>query len=195
MEKTITLRTNYDFYKADTRTIALVLLELWVAKTMAALMDWNTIRKCYQDKIPAALKKYKWSLQKHIKKWSGHNLVPLSIRSTIASRITGATVTPTLEANYMALWTDNTAATNADTQLVAEHVRGTFSDRFAVDNVAYLDKFFTSDEVGGETFLEAWIFTDGTATANSGNLLSRILIDETIADTETLTINATFTIW
>jgi len=52
-----------------------------------------------------------------IKKWTGHNIVPLVLRSALANKIAGNTVTPTFSANYLALGNSNTAPSNADTQL------------------------------------------------------------------------------
>jgi len=146
-----------------------------------------------------ALKKYKWPLLKSMRTWEWHNLVPLVLRSSLATLISWTTVTPTFKANHIALWSDSTPPTNADTQLWAETIRREFGDRRAIDNVAFLDKNFGSAEVWGNTYNEIWVFVDGTGTApwynaNSGYLLSRILINETMSATESLTINVTFTI-
>jgi hypothetical protein len=131
---------------------------------------------------------------KYIREYQGHNIVPLILREEFASLICGNTVTPTFAANYMALWSDNTAATNADLLLWTETLRWTFTDRFNVENVAYLDKYFSSAEVWGNTYLEAGVFVDGTASVDTGYLLSRIIIAETMTATETLTINCSFSV-
>lgn len=123
-----------------------------------------------------------------------HNLVPSILRDTLAANIAGSTVTPTYKANYMALGDDGFAATNEDTTLYNETLRGLFTNRYSIDNVAYLDKFFSTAEVAGNTYNEAGVFVDGSAGANTGYLLSRVIISETMGANETLTINASFTI-
>lgn len=116
------------------------------------------------------------------------------MRDELALLISGTTVTPTFKANYLAMGDDSTPPTNADTILGNETIRGLFSDRFAIDNVAYLDKFWSSAEVGGNSYQEIGVFVDGSGTADTGYLLSHILINETMGVNETLTVNVTITI-
>ena len=66
--------------------------------------------------------------------------------------------------------------------------------RTAALGVAYLDKFFTSAEVGGLHVLEAGTFVDGSGTPGSGYLLSRVLMDVTLAATETLSVNVSIAV-
>lgn len=123
-----------------------------------------------------------------------HNIVPSILRNQLATLISGTTVIPTFKANYMALGSGSSTPANSDTQLQTETLRGLFTNRYAIDNVAYLDKFFSTTEVAGNTYNEAGIFVDGSAGANTGYLLSRVLINETLAVNETLTVNASITI-
>lgn len=123
-----------------------------------------------------------------------HNLVPSVLRNELASLIAGNTVMPTFMANYMALGTDSTPAVDGNTALGAETLRALFTDRSSSGNVAALDAFFSSGQVGGNTYSEAGIFVDGSAGADTGYLLSRVIINEAMGANETLTINATITI-
>lgn len=123
-----------------------------------------------------------------------HNIVPLVLRESFAMLISGTTVTPTFKANYIALGSGSASASNANTKLQTETIRGLFTSRSATSNIATLDKFFAATEVGGNTYNEAGIFVDGSGSADTGYLLSRVVINETMGATETLTINATFTI-
>ena len=134
-----------------------------------------------------------WNMH-NIRSRSWHNIVPSVVRDALASRIAWNVVTPTFEANYIALGTGNAPTTNDNTQLDDEYIRGVFTDRFSVANTAFLDKFFSSAEIAGETYLEIGVFVDGTASADTWFLLSRILIDEAITTGENMTINTTFTI-
>jgi hypothetical protein len=123
-----------------------------------------------------------------------HNLVPSILRNSFALLISGTTVTPSFKANYCALWNDSTPPNNTNTQLWTELLRWLFTNRYAIDNVAYLDKFFSTPEVNGLIIEEVWVFVDWTWVSNSWFLLSRININETMWPNETLTINASFTI-
>ncbi len=148
----------------------------------------------YRDRIAQIHRDYEGKYKDQIRVKRVHNLVPSVLRDSLATLISGTTVTPTFKANYMALGSDSTVATNADTTLGTETIRGTFSERSAISNVAYLDKFWSTAQVGGNTYLEAGIFVDGTASVDTGFLLSRVVINEAMGVNETLTINATITI-
>lgn len=190
----VSLSTNYTIIKADNALLDLILIELWREIPHPAVGRSSILSPEHERTIIDALKHYNWKYKRFLKIRSGHNIVPLVLRETLASMIVGNTVTPTFIANYLALGDGITTPTNNDVALANETLRWTFSNRFATDNVAYLDKFFSSADVGGNSYLEAWIFVDGTASADTWYLLSRILIDEVISVNETLSFNCTFTI-
>lgn len=195
IDKTIKTATNYKLTKATDEVLAKIFAEKMGVSNYKKFLDWRgKILKYVRHKIPELLRDYNWPLLNQMTVWEGHNIVPLILRSEFASLISWTTVTPTFKANYIALWTGSTTPANSDTQLVAETLRATFENRFSVDNVAYLDKFFTSAEVWWTTVSELGIFVDWSGSANTGYLLSRILANEVMAVTETLTINATITI-
>lgn len=200
MHKEIWLVANYHFNVASEEVIWRLLMsqhwwmlsdffQWWKLKEEAKSLVTNLFR--YLNNF------WRWKMEymkQHVKHQEWHNIVPLVLRSSFASLICWNTVTPTFNANYFALWSSNTTPTNADIKLWTETLRGTFTDRFSVENVAYLDKFFSSAEVGGNSYLEAGVFVDWSGSADSWYLLSRILITETISVNETLTINCSFTI-
>lgn len=200
LQKEVSLVSNYHFNIASEEVIwRLLMLQLWwiLSDYFSA---WR-VKEQFAKHIPSLFRSFRngeiaWSeyLEKHIKHIEWHNIVPLVLRESLASLIAWNTVTPTFEANYFALGDDNTIATNADTTLWNETLRWTFTDRFSVLNVAYLDKFFSSAEVGWNTYLEAGVFVDWTASVDTWYLLSRIVISESMAVNETLTVNASFTI-
>jgi hypothetical protein len=200
IQKEVSLVSNYHFNIASEEVIwRLLMLQLWwlLSDYFSA---WR-VKEQFAKYIPSLFRSFRngeiaWSeyLEKHVKHIEWHNIVPLVLRESLASLIVWNTVTPTFEANYFALGDDNTIATNADTTLWNETLRWTFTDRFSVLNVAYLDKYFSSAEVGWNTYLEAGVFVDWTASVDTWYLLSRIVISETMAANETLTVNASFTI-
>ncbi len=144
----------------------------------------------YQAEVIEMLKAWK-----HIGKRKVYsNLVPNLLRYSLATMISGTAVTPTFQANKVCLGDDNTAVDYTDEELGNETLRSDFGNRYSQFNVAYLDKYFGSAEVGGNSYYEAGVFVDGTAIADSGYLLSHVNIDETMTATESLTVNVTFTI-
>lgn len=124
-----------------------------------------------------------------------NNIIPTAGRSVIARWIIGDnTYDADLGANYGSLGTSNTAVANGDTQLTAETYRKARSSESQVTNVATLSNFYSAGEVTG-TFEEAGWHIAGTATANSGQLLSHFLTGTTVkASDETLTVESTLTI-
>ena len=77
--------------------------------------------------------------------------------------ISGTTVTPTFKANNIALGTDATAAQPGDTKLGAEVKRANFDTRYSVENIAFLDVYFTKATIGAMSLQEIGVFVDGTA--------------------------------
>lgn len=196
IKKEVSVINNYKITKASDTTIAKIICERFGEniKHFAKYLDDQLRLTDYAKGMAAkVLRDYNGQFVDELHVREGHNLVPLVLRASLASLVAGNTVTPTFQANYCALGSDSTAPTNANVQLGTETIRGLRSNRFSVDNTAYLDKFWSSDEVGGNTYNECGVFVDGTGVANSGYLLSRIIINETMAATETLTINASIT--
>lgn len=200
IQKEIWIVTNYDFIVASEEVLWRLLM-FGFGWMVSDYMSWWKIKEQYHKSIPWLIREFRnmtimkaSMLEKHIKIRSWHNIVPLVLRESFASLICWNTVTPTFEANYFALWNDNTVASNADTILWNETLRWLFTDRYNIENVAYLDKFFSSSEVGWNSYLEAGVFVDGTWSADTWYLLSRILITESMSVNETLTINCSFTI-
>lgn len=188
-----TTQDNYTFIIADETDIAAEVLRrddlrLWTLREALeslrtggeAVKIWMKIVK---EKIPAFAKVQ-----------TAHNLVPSVLRNSLATLISGTAVSPTFHAEYFALGTSSTAAANSDTLLGTETLRLAFTDRSSYTNIAYLDVFFPSTSVGGNTYSEAGIFVDGSASANTGYLLSRTVINQTLGSTQTLTVNCSITI-
>ena len=81
--------------------------------------------------------------------------------------------------NYLAIGDDSTAVTRADTTLAAEILRK------APSTISYTGSVFTVKTIisapegnpTGGIILEAGIFADGTASADSGNLISRAVVN------------------
>ncbi len=136
----------------------------------------------------------RWGHQIVSRKQTRKNLVPNFLRYELVKVFIGQSVTPTFDANYIALGDDATTPAYANTQLGNEVYRSLFDDRYTGFNIAYYDKFFGSSVVGGNSYYEIGIFTDASASANSGYLFSHTNIEEVMAINESMTVNAKFTL-
>lgn len=122
------------------------------------------------------------------------NLIPTVGRTAIADHLTNASPSPaSLRANYTALGSGTTAPANGDTQLQTETFRKAIASQTKSNNIAYMTAFYTAAEAVA-THREAGVFINGTGTANSGTLFSRVAINITKSGTETLTIDYSITI-
>lgn len=123
------------------------------------------------------------------------NIIPTAGRSVLARWIIGDnTYSGDTGANYGSLGTSSTAVANGDTQLGTEVYRKATSSTARSSNVATLSNFYTATETTG-TYQEAGWHIDGTASANTGQLLSHFLTGAvTKSSTETLVVESTLTI-
>jgi hypothetical protein len=123
-----------------------------------------------------------------------NNLIPTVGRAAIASHLGNVSPSPSvLYPNYVALGTGTNAPANSDTTLQTETYRKLVASRTSASNVAYITGFFATTDTTG-TFRECGLFIDGTASANTGTLLSRVTINITKGGTETLTLDWSLTI-
>lgn len=121
------------------------------------------------------------------------NIIPTVGRTMIANNLTSASPTNVMKLTHCALGSSSTSPTNADTQLGTEVYRNAIASLSNANNVGYATGFFTTTETTG-TYAECGIFSNGTGTANSGVLLSHVLISITKTNTQTLTLDWTLTI-
>lgn len=121
------------------------------------------------------------------------NLIPTVARAMIANNLTDSSPTNAMRVNYVALGTGTTAPANADTKLETETYRNTVASQTNASNIAYCTGFYSATECNG-SYKEAGIFSDGTAVADSGIIVSHVAIDITKSNTETLTIDWSITI-
>lgn len=89
------------------------------------------------------------------------------------ARIISGDITYTGVINYCALGTGSAAGAAGDTQLGTEVFRKLISSGTYSANAAFISTFFTATETTG-TYGEVGHFIDGTGSANSGRLFSRI---------------------
>lgn len=121
------------------------------------------------------------------------NLIPTVGRTLIANNLTAVSPTNLMLIKYAELGSGGTAPANGNTTLQTSVYRNAIASRTNASNLAYVTAFFNATETTG-TYAEAGIFCDGTASAGTGILLSRVLISVTKTSTQTLTIDWTLTI-
>lgn len=197
--QTTLLKPNWRMTKADNVTLAKIILEkLYVRDTIHNIEAVvQRLKEGHQKTcqfLTKILKTYEGQHLGGLRIRETHNIIPQVLRYQLATMITGTTPASTFDANYVALWTGSGTPAATDTELVTEVVRWTFTNRYRVDETAYLDKFFTTSEVAWYTYLEAGVFCDGTGTPDSWYLLSRVEMNEDISANETLSINVAITI-
>lgn len=127
-----------------------------------------------------------------------HNIVPTVGRQQIAKALTGNIADETeIAANKSALGTGTGTPANANTTLGTEVFRKDIASLSYAANIAYLTAVYLAADTNG-TFYEHGMFIDGTGVADSGILLTRVLLNAPtgIAKSaiETLTIEHQLTI-
>jgi len=125
------------------------------------------------------------------------NIIPTCGRKLIANNLTASSPDNTMLVDYIALGTGNTAVANGDTTLETEVYRNTTASHTNADNIAYVTGFYSATECNG-TYTEAGIFCDATGAADSGILLSHVLLNSGTgiakSNVETLTIDWSLTL-
>lgn len=149
-----------------------------------------------QEKMRELWMEYTWLLkQLHdrflVRQFTIENVTTTVGRSVLAQRLSGTT-TYTGVVNYGALGTNSTAPAVGNTQLGTETYRKALSSGTYLNNIAYIENFYTATEVSG-TFEEYGFFIDGTGTANSGQLFNRFTQTVTKTVTESLNVQSTVT--
>lgn len=126
------------------------------------------------------------------------NLVVLRTRSIIAERL-GSVNTYTLNVGHGAVGTGTGTPVAADTQLGAEvnRVETASADvTDAANGIVILSFFWSRSSFVNSGITEFGNFIDGTASANTGRICSRILFASTIDKTaqKTLTVDSQYTV-
>jgi len=120
------------------------------------------------------------------------NIIPTCGRALLANNLTSSSPDNDPKINYTALGTSDTAVANSDVKLVTETYRKETASATNADNIAYITSFYTATETNG-TFKESGLFSDGSVSADSGVLFSRVLLNGgtgiTKSATESLTID------
>lgn len=123
-----------------------------------------------------------------------HNIIPTVGRAAIANNLTDSTPSPSsLLVDYCEVGTGTNAPANGDTTLQTAHTRTAVASRTNSNNIAYITGFFSATEAVA-TLREAGLFIAGSITLGTGTLFSRVAINVTKSNTETLTLDWTITI-
>jgi hypothetical protein len=121
------------------------------------------------------------------------NVVTKDAWIMVANNFADATPANSMLFNKAVLGTGTNPPDEDDHQLQTEVYRNDLASKSNVENMAYATAYFNATEVTG-TFREAGIVVDGTASANTGVLVSRVAINITKTNTQTLTLEWALTI-
>lgn len=121
------------------------------------------------------------------------NLIPTAGRAFIASRLAQIGTPQDIKITHSAVGSGTNTASNGDTQLQTETFRKAIASASSSNEVGYFTAFYTASEAVG-TIKEAGLFINGTSTANTGTLFSRVNVDITKSAVETLTIDYSITL-
>lgn len=113
-------------------------------------------------------------------------------RSVLAQRLASVN-TYSGNVSHTAIGTDNSAPTIGDVKLGSESYRKALSSGTYLNNVAYLETFYSATEVSG-SFEEYGKFIDGSAAADSGQLFNRFTKSESKSLLESLNVNSEITL-
>lgn len=121
------------------------------------------------------------------------NLNPTVLFTMIANNLTDANPDNDMRINYGAVGTGTNAPALGNTTLQTELARTQIASISNNGPIAYATAFFTESQANG-VLREAALFSNGTSTANSGVLVSRVNINITKSNSESLTLDWTITI-
>ncbi len=166
----------------------------------------------FTDYLPRCLQDQK--LLDELEKWmsigKGHIWKP-KVEHLITDQVTYKNLTTTLGRGFLmqilcntatgtnkyvthfGIGTSNTAANVADTQLGAETFRKSISSALDSTNTANISVFVGASEANF-TWQEYGYFIDGTATANSGTILSHFIQSVAKSAPATKTVDSVFTL-
>lgn len=169
----------------------------WVSKQFNKIKNVKDTKinvKAIQENLNNEFKYWKGLLEKEFKTFelAVENVTTVEGRNVFA-RLLANDNTYSGNVSHTALGTSNSAASTGDTALGAETYRKAISSATALNNVAYLETFFTAAEVNG-TFEEYGNFIDGSGTADSGQLFNRFTQTVIKSAIETLNVQSIITI-
>jgi len=118
------------------------------------------------------------------------NIITAACWTMIANNFVDSTPDNTMFINMAVIGTGTSTPATSDTQLQTETYRNNLASKSNVANLAYATAYFNATETSG-TFREAGIVVDGTGTANTGVLVSRVAINITKTTSQTLTLDWT----
>lgn len=125
-----------------------------------------------------------------VKSVSRYNNITTNPYLYVLARIAAGDTTYTGAVNYVAIGTSLVAPLNTDTQLGTEIARVAFSARSFTLNQAFFTFFFNS-ATGNGSLTEVGMFSDATATTNSGQMVDHASINVIKTSSDNLTVNGT----
>jgi len=149
---------------------------------------WSETHRGIYNQMLAELKRL-FMVREHVVE----NLIVTVGRSVIAQRLANTT-TYTGIINYGALGSGSTAVSNGQTQLATEVFRKVVASASYSTNIAFIDFFYSKADTNG-TYNEFGTFIDGTGSANSGQMFTRVLTGGWVkTSSESMTVACQYTV-
>lgn len=128
-----------------------------------------------------------------VRTYEAENVVTTALKEELISQLFEAAESSDILITYGLVGTGTNTPSAADTQLQTEIARTTIASLSSASTVGYATAFFSESE-GNGTLKEAGIVFGGSASANTGTLISRVAINITKTSSETLTMDWSLTI-
>lgn len=122
------------------------------------------------------------------------NITTTAYHTVIADYMTNASPSGTILVDYIAVGTGTNTPAITDTQLQTENARKLQTSRTSSAGVAAVATAFAAGDVPTSTLKEVGLFAGGTATANTGTLVSRAAINLAVTATDAVFIDWRITI-
>lgn len=122
------------------------------------------------------------------------NITTTAFHTVIANNMTSNSPTNTMLVDYIAVGTGTTAPAIGNTTLETETARKLQTSRTNSAGVAAVATAFSAGDVPTSTLKEVGLFAGGTATADTGVLVSRAAIDLAVTATDAVFIDWRITI-
>ncbi len=141
--------------------------------------------------VIATIRDAKTGQVKRIKKY--HNKIPTVGLAALANNLTASSPSPVnILIAYVEVGTGTNAPAAGDTTLQTANTRTAVVSRTNANGVAYVTGFYSATQAVA-ALKEAGLFIGGSITLGTGTLFSRVAINITKGNTETLTLDWTIT--
>lgn len=122
------------------------------------------------------------------------NVTTSLIHQSIADYMTAATPSTNILFSYIAVGTGTNTPATSDTLLQTETARKVQISRSSAGGIATVSTVFSAGNIPASTLREVGLFAGGTASANTGTLVSRVAVTLVVTALDSVFIDYRLTI-